>query len=90
MQFTYVPQKIDLPPIKEVYCGNFFNVCLSEDGEEFSYGGNSKGQLGLGNNVNFNRPQKIESLKDVDYIEPCIDFAFAKSFDSLYCWGIII
>ena len=87
LRFTHEPQKIDLPPIREVCCGSFFNICLSEDGEVFSFGRNSKGELGLGNNVDYNLPQKIESLKDVDFIECGIDFSFAKCNNAVYCWG---
>ena len=45
---THVPQKVNLPPCKHVCCGNTFVVCLTEDGELFSFGLNNRGQLGLG------------------------------------------
>ena len=86
--YTHKPQKVNLPPCKEVSCGDFFTICLSLDGLVYSFGDNYNGQLGLGSEENFNFPQQIESLKDVEFIECGGNFVFCKTQDhGVYCWG---
>ena len=50
LKFTHIPQKLKLPPCKQVCCGNSFTICLTESGEVYSFGYNERGQLGFGNN----------------------------------------
>merc|ERR1711991_272204 len=66
-----------------------FTVCLSENGEVYSFGYNNNGQLGLGNNEeSYNSPQLISSLKDIEFIECGGGHAFCKNLNNeLYCWG---
>ena len=88
LEYTYIPQKLNLPLIKQVSCGNSFTICLSEDGELYSFGYNYFGQLGKGDNENCNYPNKIESLKDIDFIECGGNSSICKSFDNtIYVWG---
>ena len=89
LEFTYVPQRIDLPPIKQISCGYNFSICLSENGELYSFGGNYFGQLGNGETEDSNFPQKITSLKDVDFIECGGDHAICKTLNNndIYVWG---
>ena len=63
-------------------------MCLSENGEVYSFGYNGNGQLGLGNNQYFCSPQLIESLKDVEFIA-CGGFhTFCKTINNdIYSWG---
>ena len=35
---TCEPQKVNLPPIKQISCGSKFNMCISEDHEAFYFG----------------------------------------------------
>ena len=69
-------------------CGQDYSLCLCENGLVYSFGGNSHGQLGLGNNTNYNSPQKIESLQDIDFVECGAKHVFSKNTNNVvYCWG---
>ena len=83
-----IPQKVNLPPIKGVSCGTFFTICLSTDGNIYSFGLNEGGELGLGNNNNYNSPQQIPSLHDIDFVECGNSITFCKSLENeVYAWG---
>ena len=65
-------------------------MCLSIDGDLYSFGSNYNGQLGIGNNehAKFDSPQKIDSLKDVEFIECGNAFSFCKTVQGdIYRWG---
>ena len=68
LEFTHEPQKLDLPPIKQVCCGMNFSICISEEGHAFSFGKNSHGQLGIGNKLYQNKPMEIESFGNIDFV----------------------
>ena len=89
LSHTSIPQKVNLPPCKQISCGNNFTMCLSENGEVYSFGNNDYGQLGLGNNAeNYNSPQLISSLKDVEFIECGGNHTFCKTLNNeIFCWG---
>ena len=85
---VFHPQKIDLPPIKQISCGEDFTMCVSITGDLYSFGNNSSGQLGVGNTKSCNTPQKIDSLKDIDFVECGLEFTICKTLDnSFYGWG---
>ena len=88
-RLAYIPQKVNLPPCKHVSCGENFVICLTENGVLYSFGNNEEGQLGLGNNEELcYSPQKIESLKDVEFIECGSAHAFCKTLSNeIYSWG---
>ncbi|XP_047668106.1 probable E3 ubiquitin-protein ligase HERC3 isoform X2 [Tachysurus fulvidraco] len=49
--------------VVQVACGNYHSIALTEDGQLFTWGQNSRGQLGLGNkSPSFHPPQLLESL----------------------------
>ena len=48
LSHTSIPQKVNLPPCTQISCGNTFTMCLSENGEVYSFGSNNYGQLGIG------------------------------------------
>ena len=88
LSHTSIPQKVNLPPCKQISCGYDFTMCLSENGEIYPFGNNINGQLGLGNNTILYSPQLISSLKDVEFIECGGDHTFCKTFNNeIYCWG---
>ena len=88
LQYTRIPQKIELPPIRQISCGHSFNMCLSEEGKLFSFGNNSFGQLGLGSTKSYTSPQQILSVENIDFVECGRTFAICYTFDSdVYCWG---
>ena len=89
LQFTHIPQKVNLPPCTQISCGNFFSICLSSDGVLYSFGDNRDGQLCLGNyQDSYNSPQKVTSLTDVEFVE-CGGFhVFCKTFNNeIFSWG---
>ena len=73
------PQRVDVPPCKQVSCGEEFSICLSCDGEIYGFGSNRNGNLGLGSSAdNYDSPQKLESLKHIDFVECSNYFTFCK------------
>ena len=54
--------------VPKVETGNGFTISLKADGTVWSWGQNQYGQLGLGNTVSYNEPQKVsieETIKDI-------------------------
>ena len=46
------PQKLIFDePIKSIICGGWHTICLTLEGNLYSWGDNYHGQLGLGNNI---------------------------------------
>ena len=88
IKFTHIPQKVNFPVITQVACGTGFTVCLSADGEVFTFGDNRNGQLGHGNKVVCGLPAKIESLSNIEFVS-CGGFhTICKSFENdIYVWG---
>ena len=85
---THIPQKLNLPPIKQIACGTHFTMCLSVSGDVFSFGYNNHGQLGHGDDIDYNSPKQIELLQDIEFIECGHDYAACKSIDNrIYVWG---
>ena len=86
--FTNKPQKVDLPPIKQISSGESFNMCVSESGEVYAFGCNMYGELGLGHSLPQTTPKKIEILKDVDFVDCGSNHTFCKTLnDEIFCWG---
>ena len=82
------PQKVNLPFCKQVSCGFRFIICLSDDDTLYSFGHNNYGQLGLEDTLDYNSPQKIPSLQDIEFIECGAYHSFCKTFDNrIYSWG---
>jgi len=82
------PQKIDIPPCKQVACGDKFSICVLENGDVLSFGNNMQGQLGHGNNIDCSSPKIIPSLKDVDFVECGFDYTLCKTLhNDFYAWG---
>ncbi|CAN6457249.1 unnamed protein product [Victoria cruziana] len=65
------PTKVEaLPvPVSAVACGGFFTMALTEDGQVWSWGGNSNFELGRGARNNDWRPQPIPCLEGVRIIQ---------------------
>ena len=84
---TLIPHKVNLPSCKQISCGDNFTICLSEDGNLFSFGINEYGPLGIGM---YNRacasPEQIESLLDVELVECGSKHSFCKTkYNEIYC-----
>ncbi|CAM8906638.1 unnamed protein product [Rhodiola kirilowii] len=62
-----IPSQVkELPvPVAAVFCGGFFTMALTEEGQVWNWGANANYELGRGNKVGGWKPQLIPSLKDV-------------------------
>ena len=88
LPFTHEIQKVNLPPIKQVRCGDNFSLCVSEEGNVYSFGSNNIGQLGLNGTENRNFPHKIESLDNIEFVECGNSFTICKTLNNeVYSWG---
>ena len=86
--YTHKPQKVELPPIKQISCGIGFSICLSEDGTLYSFGDNAYGQLGIGNTVLCSTPQKIDLSSKVEFVECGAYHVFCKVEENkVLVWG---
>jgi alpha-tubulin suppressor-like RCC1 family protein len=77
-----------LGPVKSVTCGEDHSFLIDENGNVFAFGNNGKGQLGLGNIWEIEKPQLITSLKGkVKEIHSSGDLNLAVTNDNeLYIW----
>ena len=88
LNFTCEPQKINLPKISQISCGSGFTICLSEEGNLYSFGYCDYGGLGLGETCVALSPQRILSLDNVDFVECGGNHAFCKTLNNeIYSWG---
>ena len=86
---TCEPQHVNVPSsIKQVSCGRYFSICVSEKGEIFSFGANNFGQLGQGNNDRFYFPKLIEGICDIEFVACGQDYSICKTINNdIYSWG---
>jgi len=90
LPYTHQPHKIDIPVlITQISSGLQFTVCLSEDGDLYSFGKNDYGQLGINSDIEYSDyPQKLELLKGVDFVECGDSFAVCYTLNnSIFSWG---
>ncbi|XP_035304437.1 probable E3 ubiquitin-protein ligase HERC6 isoform X7 [Cricetulus griseus] len=77
--------------IIQVSCGHYHSLALSEDGQVFSWGKNSQGQLGLGMQSSSQAsPQKVTSLEGIPLAQVAAggSHSFALSLTGTsYGWG---
>ena len=53
----------NLPKIMEISCGGYFSLCTDNEGGLWAFGqNNGYGQLGTGNKISYNIPQKIKDI----------------------------
>ena len=84
---THIPQKVNLPPIKQISSGSYFSLCLSERGHVFSFGHQVYGQLGHSSDYYY-CPVKIDSLSDIEFIICGSNTCFCKSSkNEIFAWG---
>ena len=85
---TDVPLKLNLPPIKQIRCGMCFTVCVTCDGNLYTFGFNNNGQLGTEPKLSRSFPKEIDSLRNVDFVECGGEFVISKTLDNnVYVWG---
>ncbi|KAM9385949.1 putative E3 ubiquitin-protein ligase HERC3 isoform 3-T3 [Pholidichthys leucotaenia] len=78
-------------PVSQVSCGNQHSVVLTEDGEVFTWGQDSRGQLGLGTVGNGNSsPQHVRPLSNIPVVQIAAggqqSFALSDS-GGVFSWG---
>jgi RHS repeat-associated protein len=68
--------------------GRFHSIALRNDGTVWVWGGNARGQLGLGAGVSANVPTQIVGLTDVVAIATHLDHTLALTLDgAVWAWG---
>eukprot|EP01036_Dinobryon_divergens_P013547 gene13547-18278_t len=84
----YNPVKVDLPPIIRLDTGLQHCICLSNEGEVFTWGKGEKGQLGDGKLVNSFHPVKLSLPAPAKCVSAGFGHSAAILTDgSLYIWG---
>ncbi|XP_049987756.1 probable E3 ubiquitin-protein ligase HERC6 isoform X2 [Alexandromys fortis] len=93
-EINLMPMKIKFPDgikIIQVSCGHYHSLALSEDGQVFSWGSNSHGQLGLGKNCSSQAsPERVKSLKGIPLAQVAAggNHSFALSLTGTsFGWG---
>ena len=82
-----IPQKIDIPPCKQIACGRYFSMCLTEDNLLYSFESNNI-EIGSGDNINYNSPRLIPNLHNIEYIVCGYEHTICKRYDNTYYgWG---
>ena len=81
-------QDIEGYEVKDLSAGREHALALYSNGDVYSWGSNTIGQLGLGDKVDRMLPVKIQGISDIKYIEA----AYAHSMvitnsGNLYAWG---
>ena len=71
----------NIPPIKIISCGNSSCYLIDFEGNLWTFGKNTYGQLGHGDNTDIFTPKIINTLKDIQLISygSCCDHFFAKN-----------
>ena len=66
-----VPTQIDVGTISltQIECGGWHTVALSRNGEVFTWGNNSHGELGHGDEKDRNKPTKVERLSGENIVK---------------------
>ena len=89
LDYSHIPQIVRLPPIQHVTCGTNFTVCLSDEGELYSFGYNINGQLGIGTYTNSISPQKIDFIGDISIVQSSGNCTFCITYNNdVYVWGV--
>ncbi|XP_075873601.1 RCC1 and BTB domain-containing protein 1-like [Nelusetta ayraudi] len=73
-----------------VSCGQTSSMALVDNGEVYSWGSNSNGQLGLGNNCNQQRPTRVLALRGVCIQQVVSGYCHCLALTDqglLYAWG---
>ncbi|KAK2841857.1 hypothetical protein Q5P01_012057 [Channa striata] len=86
-----IPDALCHIPVCQVACGNQHSVALTKDGRVFTWGQDSRGQLGLGNrSTGTSSPQHLRSLSDIPLVQVAAggEHSFALSVSGgVFGWG---
>ncbi|CAD2090228.1 regulator of chromosome condensation, putative [Plasmodium vinckei brucechwatti] len=83
------PHLIDTNNIafKKIAIGNNFILGINFNNNVYSWGSNDNGVLGHGNHLDYFEPNKIESLKNVNFISAGKISLCKTTDDDIYIWG---
>ena len=85
---TYIYITVKDGSVPDVKNGKNFTIALKSNGTVWSYGLNTNGQLGIGNNTDENVPVKIEELSNIKKIATGYSHSLALKEDgTVYAWG---
>ncbi|XP_078139122.1 putative E3 ubiquitin-protein ligase HERC3 [Centroberyx gerrardi] len=91
---TYTPRPLEISchiPVSQVACGSQHSVALTKDGQVYTWGQNSRGQLGVGKKKpSVGSPQLLNSLSANPLVQISAggDQSFALSVSGSVCgWG---
>lgn len=74
--------------VRAVAAGQDFTCAIVQDRSVYCWGRNASGQLGLGNQIDYNLPQRLTSISDVLSIVAGGSHTCAIEMDgSVWCWG---
>lgn len=86
--YTYVYLKVVNNVEIDVQEGANFTVALKQNGTVWSYGLNTQGQLGTGDNENKSKPVQIKGLQNIKAISVGMAHTLALTKDGkVYAWG---
>lgn len=84
----HTPTNTTASNIMRVAGGMYHALALSSDGFVYSWGENGKGQLGMGNLVDLDKPAQIPSLNSIIDIDAGVSYSLAVKVDgSVLVWG---
>ena len=74
-------KKVNIPPIQKISCANSSCYLIDLEGNLWTFGDNTWGQLGHGDEEERNIPTKVSTLKDIQQISygSCASHFFAKN-----------
>jgi alpha-tubulin suppressor-like RCC1 family protein len=79
---------MELMKVKDVSAGSNFNILLTTNGDVYTWGKNSSGQLGDLNNADKNSPGKVKGLPKIVSISAGKFHSLALANDgSVWAWG---
>ena len=95
VSFTHIPQKLTLPPIKQIACGSTFTFCLTRKGRVYAFGSDFYGAVGLGLDTSKITKQyspkmidKPKTMVNIEFIESVGAHVMCKTLDNkIFCWG---
>jgi alpha-tubulin suppressor-like RCC1 family protein len=75
--------------VKSVSCGGYHTAVVTNTNDLFTFGYNAYGQLGLGNNTNYNTPQRVEFFNSNVASVSCggIHTAIVTNTNDLFTFG---
>ena len=85
LERAYIPQKVILPPCKQVCRSSGLSFCLTEEGTLYFFGCNINSQFGLGyTKFTYESPKFIRDMNNIDYIA-CGDYhVICKTYNNEY------